>query len=123
VLDAFGDRAFGALMLLFAAPNVLPLPPGMSAVLGAVLSILGRTGDANQIERTGPDEVKNLDLMCPNREPGVHVLYLALADREQGLGMGQRQVRLLLRCPASRTRRLRASSICTKVLRCGWSGK
>jgi hypothetical protein len=37
VLDAFGDRAFGALMLLFAAPNVLPLPPGMSAVLGAPL--------------------------------------------------------------------------------------
>ena len=34
VLNAFGDRAFGALMLLFAAPNVLPLPPGMSAVLG-----------------------------------------------------------------------------------------
>lgn len=37
VLEAFGDRAFGALMLLFAAPNVLPLPPGMSAVLGAPL--------------------------------------------------------------------------------------
>jgi hypothetical protein len=37
VLDAFSDRAFGALMLLFAAPNVLPLPPGMSAVLGAPL--------------------------------------------------------------------------------------
>ncbi|WP_230532044.1 exopolysaccharide biosynthesis protein [Microvirga roseola] len=37
VLNAFGDRAFGALMLLFAAPNILPLPPGMSAVLGAPL--------------------------------------------------------------------------------------
>ena len=37
VLNAFGDRAFGALMLLFAAPNMLPLPPGMSAVLGAPL--------------------------------------------------------------------------------------
>lgn len=37
VLNAFGDRALGALMLLFAAPNVLPLPPGMSAVLGAPL--------------------------------------------------------------------------------------
>jgi len=40
VLNAFGDRAFGALMLLFAAPNVLPLPPGMSAVLGAPLLII-----------------------------------------------------------------------------------
>src|SRR5215210_3153941 len=37
VLNAFGDRAFGALMLLFAAPNILPLPPGTSAVLGAPL--------------------------------------------------------------------------------------
>jgi len=37
VLNAFGDRAFGALMLIFAAPNVLPLPPGTSAVLGAPL--------------------------------------------------------------------------------------
>lgn len=37
VLDAFGNRAFGALMLLFAAPNMLPLPPGLSAVLGAPL--------------------------------------------------------------------------------------
>jgi hypothetical protein len=49
VLNAFGDRAFGALMLLFAAPNMLPLPPGMSAVLGAPLLfitaqlMLGRT--------------------------------------------------------------------------------
>jgi hypothetical protein len=37
VLNAFGDRAFSALILLFAAPNMLPLPPGMSAVLGAPL--------------------------------------------------------------------------------------
>jgi hypothetical protein len=37
VLAAFGDRAFGALMLVFAAPNMLPLPPGVSVVLGAPL--------------------------------------------------------------------------------------
>lgn len=34
ILAAFGDRAFGALMLVFAAPNMLPLPPGSSSVLG-----------------------------------------------------------------------------------------
>ncbi len=34
------DRAFGALMLIFAAPNVLPLPPGTSTVLGAPLIFL-----------------------------------------------------------------------------------
>lgn len=37
ILDAFGDRAFGALLLLFALPNALPMPPGTSAVLGAPL--------------------------------------------------------------------------------------
>lgn len=30
-----GDRAFGAMMLIFALPNILPLPPGTSAFLGA----------------------------------------------------------------------------------------
>ncbi|WP_020178426.1 exopolysaccharide biosynthesis protein [Methylopila sp. M107] len=35
ILAAFGDRAFGALLLVFALPNALPMPPGTSAVLGA----------------------------------------------------------------------------------------
>lgn len=35
ILTAFGDRAFGALLLVFALPNALPMPPGTSAVLGA----------------------------------------------------------------------------------------
>jgi hypothetical protein len=37
ILAAFGDRAFGALLLVFALPNALPMPPGTSAVLGAPL--------------------------------------------------------------------------------------
>ncbi|MBI5941488.1 MAG: exopolysaccharide biosynthesis protein, partial [Caulobacterales bacterium] len=37
VLEAFGDRAFGALMFVFAAPAALPMPPGFSAILGAPL--------------------------------------------------------------------------------------
>lgn len=37
ILQAFGDRAFGALLLIFALPNALPMPPGTSAVLGAPL--------------------------------------------------------------------------------------
>ncbi|PLT99055.1 exopolysaccharide biosynthesis protein [Sinorhizobium medicae] len=37
---AMGDRAFGALMLLFALPNVLPTPPGTSSILGVPLVIL-----------------------------------------------------------------------------------
>ena len=37
LLIAFGPRAPAALMLLFALPNVLPMPPGMSAILGTPL--------------------------------------------------------------------------------------
>jgi len=38
--DELGDRGFGALMFLFAVPNVIPTPPGTSAILGAPLLLL-----------------------------------------------------------------------------------
>lgn len=37
ILETFGNRAFGAMMFVFAAPLVLPMPPGVSAILGAPL--------------------------------------------------------------------------------------
>jgi hypothetical protein len=40
IFAAMGDRAFGALMLIFAIPNVFPTPPGTSAILGAPLIFL-----------------------------------------------------------------------------------
>ena len=40
LLTALGDRALGALMFVFAIPNVLPTPPGTSAFLGAPLIFL-----------------------------------------------------------------------------------
>ncbi|QCB48373.1 exopolysaccharide biosynthesis protein [Hydrogenophaga sp. PAMC20947] len=40
LLTALGDRAIGALMFIFAVPNVLPVPPGVSAVLGTPLIFL-----------------------------------------------------------------------------------
>ena len=40
LVDAFGDRAFGALMFVFAVPNIVPTPPGTSALLGLPLVIL-----------------------------------------------------------------------------------
>lgn len=40
LLDTLGDRAIGALMLVFAFPNVIPTPPGTSAILGAPLVFL-----------------------------------------------------------------------------------
>jgi len=40
LLAALGDRAIGALMFFFAAPNILPVPPGVSTLLGAPLLFL-----------------------------------------------------------------------------------
>lgn len=40
LLLALGDRALGALLFTFAFPNILPTPPGTSAVLGAPLIFL-----------------------------------------------------------------------------------
>jgi hypothetical protein len=40
LLTALGDRAIGALLFVFAAPNVIPTPPGVSTVLGTPLLFL-----------------------------------------------------------------------------------
>jgi hypothetical protein len=40
LLVAMGDRAIGALLFIFAFPNVLPTPPGTSSILGAPLIFL-----------------------------------------------------------------------------------
>ncbi len=37
---ALQDRAIGALILVFAFPNIIPLPPGASSILGAPLLFL-----------------------------------------------------------------------------------
>lgn len=40
LLAALQGRAFGALMLVFAFPNILPSPPGLAGVLGLPLVVL-----------------------------------------------------------------------------------
>lgn len=40
IVDRFGPRAFGALLFIFSVPNVLPLPPGSSTILGLPLVLL-----------------------------------------------------------------------------------
>lgn len=71
IKDILSDRAFGTLMLLFALPNLVPLPiPGISTILGTPLIILSyqlmkgrkspwfpkwlanRSLDSNKIKRT-----------------------------------------------------------------------
>ncbi len=38
--DAIGDRSFAALMIIFAAPNLIPMPPGASTVFGLPLLLV-----------------------------------------------------------------------------------
>ena len=38
--NSLGERAFGALLFIFAVPNAIPMPPGTSAILGLPLVIL-----------------------------------------------------------------------------------
>ena len=40
LLDGFGERSFGAAMLLLALPNMVPLPPGASTVFGLPLILI-----------------------------------------------------------------------------------
>ena len=40
IIDTFGRRAFAALMFVLAIPNLLPLPPGSSTILGAPLMLI-----------------------------------------------------------------------------------
>lgn len=40
VMDRFDSRAFGATLFTFSAPNLLPMPPGASTVLGAPLLLI-----------------------------------------------------------------------------------
>ncbi len=40
LVDRFGDRSFGAAMLLLALPNMAPLPPGASTLFGLPLILI-----------------------------------------------------------------------------------
>jgi hypothetical protein len=40
LLDRFGDKSFGAAMLLLALPNMAPLPPGVSTLFGLPLMLI-----------------------------------------------------------------------------------
>ena len=40
VVDHFGRRAFAALLFIFAVPNLLPLPPGSTTILGLPLVLI-----------------------------------------------------------------------------------
>jgi hypothetical protein len=41
IVEAFGDRAFGFVLILFSLPNCVPAPPGVAGVVGTPVLIFG----------------------------------------------------------------------------------
>jgi hypothetical protein len=67
-----GDRAFGVLLLMFALPNLLPVPlPGMSAVLGLPLVLLAAQ---MLIGLSRPRLPARLARWCPEPRHADHVV-------------------------------------------------
>jgi hypothetical protein len=41
IIDAFGERAFGFVLILFSLPNCVPAPPGIAGIVGTPVLIFG----------------------------------------------------------------------------------
>lgn len=74
LLDAFGNRAYGALIFIFAAPNVLPVAmPGVSAILGAPLLFLTWQLAAGRANPWLPALIRNRSLVRRDFERLIRV--------------------------------------------------
>lgn len=127
LLDALGDRAIAALLFVFAFPNVLPVPPGTSAVLGAPLLFLAaqmalnmkawlpaviarrslaRSDFAGMVERVAPWLQRAETLMKPRLTP------LAIGAMESVVGALCLLMSLVLFLPIPLGNMLPALAIC-----------
>ena len=41
IVEAFGERAFGFMLILFSLPNCVPAPPGLAGIVGTPVLIFG----------------------------------------------------------------------------------
>nr|WP_246728533.1 exopolysaccharide biosynthesis protein [Microvirga terricola] len=41
IIEAFGERAFGFVLILFSLPNCVPAPPGIAGIVGTPVLIFG----------------------------------------------------------------------------------
>lgn len=103
VVERFGRRAFGGLLFAFSVPNLLPLPPGSSTVLGLPLVLIApqvMLGSENlwlprKVRKRGLDRAalgKAFDRLLPWLEklerllaPRLDWLFGAVGDRVIGL--------------------------------------
>lgn len=132
LLAMAGDRAFGALMFVFALPNLVPTPPGTSAVLGLPLVMLsfqmlyGRRTPwlpemiaARSIARTDLAAVVSRAVPFLKRterflKPRLRVLVSPLAERSLALVLLVLSIILFLPIPLGNI--LPAAAICVMAL-------
>jgi len=127
LLSAMRDRAFGALMLIFALPNVFPTPPGTSGILGVPLVFLAaqlmlgqkpwlpkiianrsiaRTDFASLIERAAPWLSRAEKLLSPR------LVFLVKPPAEYAIGAACLLLAIVLVLPIPLGNILPALAIC-----------
>jgi hypothetical protein len=72
LIDHLGDRTFGAILLVFAIPNLIPLPPGSSTVLGIPLMLAAAQLAMGRSSLWLPQPVGNRTLRRLDLERLVH---------------------------------------------------
>jgi hypothetical protein len=103
MVDHFGHRAFGAMLFAFSVPNLLPLPPGSSTVLGMPLVLLApqlalgvkspwlprfvaeRTIDRQTLARTFDKLIPRLEQVERLLTPRLPFVFGPVGDRLIGL--------------------------------------
>jgi hypothetical protein len=117
VIDHFGRRAFGALLFVFAVPNLLPLPPGSTTLLGLPLVLIApqlalgvpnlwlpralgrrrlRRGDLRKIIERALPQLMNIERLLAPRHGWV---FGRLGDRMIGLVCALLAIVLILPVP------------------------
>jgi hypothetical protein len=83
LLDGFGDRSFGAAMLLLALPNMVPLPPGASTIFGLPLMLIAAQLALGQRTVWLPQAIRNRSIATSVFSRIVHTTrpYLRRAER------------------------------------------
>lgn len=83
MVDAFGERAFGAVLLLVSLINLLPLPPGGTTVTGAPLLLIALQLAVGRDTLWLPERLMNASLSRPNFAKGVARIGPALRAAER----------------------------------------
>lgn len=103
IVDHFGHRAFGAVLFVFSVPNLLPLPPGSSTILGAPLVLISpqlaigarrpwlprsvgdRSIDRSALSQTFSRLIPSLEKVETLLAPRLSFLFGPVGDRVIGL--------------------------------------